>query len=136
MSASNLMTKNEALKILGILEENVSNDTVQKEAFLKMLRRYPPEQFPEKAEKIRLAFELLQQKEEYWNEFFRYSSKLTNDLSFLAPYLAPLEKTQEESTSQELKSLGNYFLSKKLSLEEETAMFGHDEDDYDDEIRF
>ena len=53
-------------------------------AYQKMLRRYPPEQFPEKSREIRDAHSVLTESSDYWNGFFDINRL---DWSFLVPYV-------------------------------------------------
>jgi hypothetical protein len=129
------MIKSEALKILGLSEENSEDNILQKQALMKMLRRYPPEQFPEKAEKIRKAFSLLQQKDDYWIDFFCHPNAFQGDLTFLLPYLEPLLSSTVKTDTNELMSIGNYFFSKSLAdhiFENES----YEDESYEDEDFF
>ncbi|MBF0297246.1 MAG: hypothetical protein HQK51_00890 [Oligoflexia bacterium] len=100
-----MLTTIEAIKILH-LPSGFSNQEIEN-AYLKMIRRFPPEVFPEKATMIRKAYNALMLTDEYLYELLNESDGdcdnksndnsssnrddndcyVENDLSFLTPYL-------------------------------------------------
>lgn len=92
-----MLTTIESLRILNLssLDNNLVNNIDNKitstdveNAYLKMIKRYPPEIFPQKVTKIRKAYNTLIINDEYMNELF-FSEEINSDLTFLLPYLKP-----------------------------------------------
>lgn len=82
------------------LDEN-SDDATIKTAYLKKVRQYPPEQFPQRFQKIRVAFESIQNK----NARLKYQL-FNNELPELSDFLEmglqqtinPLNTTKDNLT--------------------------------------
>ncbi|MBF0363577.1 MAG: hypothetical protein HQK49_21330 [Oligoflexia bacterium] len=96
-----MITTIEALNILSLPSKSSTSSSSDKEfyqqvenAYQKMIRRYPPEVFPERALLIRKAHDALMFTEEHLREILNLSLNCKNevDLSFLSPYLHSNEK--------------------------------------------
>ncbi|PCJ21106.1 MAG: hypothetical protein COB02_00530 [Candidatus Cloacimonadota bacterium] len=100
------MNKNEATKILNLNKiDSIKSEDVEN-SYKKMIRRYPPENFPQKFEQISQAYKLLSNNDSFWTDFIQ-TEKL--DFSFLTNY--------SNQKNNKLKKI-NEKLSKPLSQKE------------------
>lgn len=85
-------SRSEAVAALRIKEEFWCNKEEIELAYQKMVRRYPPNLFPDKFRQIRAAYDLLANTNDYWQQFIKSE---TQNLYFLAPLMA---KNANDST--------------------------------------
>lgn len=106
-----MLTTIQAQKILNIPKHSPSTPSQEIEnAYLKMMRRYPPEVFPQKATVIRKAYDVLMLTDEYVHELLNKvefaiegnssgnngnNGSNENDLSFLKPYFKKIKVENE-----------------------------------------
>lgn len=88
------MFDNEARKVLEI-KSDFENELEL--SFLKMIKRYPPEFFPEKSLKIRKAFYTLGNDQKFWRDVIY--GKERNSLGKNSPYI----KSIKEKIGQKVK---------------------------------
>ena len=77
-----MLTTIDALNILNLGPDTPSYKKIEA-AYMKMIQRYPPEVFPQKATNIRKAYDTLILSDEHIYELLINEDK---DLSFLTPY--------------------------------------------------
>ncbi|MBF0312630.1 MAG: hypothetical protein HQK50_06195 [Oligoflexia bacterium] len=87
-----MLTQEDACKILRV-SAGEAHDKIES-AYLKMMKRYPPEFFPEKSLAIRQAYNFLVGDDEFWKHFIQDDSL---DLHFLLPHLLPASSLDHSS---------------------------------------
>lgn len=90
-------SKKEALAVLRISEESFNGKECVELAYQKMVRRYPPNLFPDKFRQIRAAYDLLANTNDYWQHFIKSE---TQDLTFLASFIPRSAETDGMFVSQ------------------------------------
>ncbi|MBF0208536.1 MAG: hypothetical protein HQK53_16795 [Oligoflexia bacterium] len=104
-----MLTKEDAIKLLRTNTEIIDHDELLR-VYLKMMRRYPPEVFPEKAMQIREAYQVLAAGDDFWKEFIE-GDELR--LDFLIPYIADTSQDFSDKSVFDLSLPSAEYLRKR-----------------------
>jgi hypothetical protein len=93
-----MLTYREAMETLRLSQDTAASDEDIEKAFRKLRRRYPPEQFPEKFQRVRESYSLLKQSDDYWRSLIEQDV----NLGWLAPFVQNASAQEDANVQPEV----------------------------------